>query len=184
MITSIINNLSFSELEDKLSTLAFWPSFSNEHREQQQLTPHSPIPTIKIVSSLLKTEYQAAINTQPSPIDILRADIVRYGYLPDYEYAQAQRPSQHMLELATQFLSYLPSGIPLPRPMISEEGDIGFFWDSSVAFADIEIEESGELSIFTKSKQEPSLEKFYDNVTLSPQLRSSLKEKLETLLID
>ncbi|HBQ88643.1 MAG TPA: hypothetical protein DD803_04180 [Alcaligenes faecalis] len=129
-----------------------------------------------------KVNFFIDSSKQLTPIESLRADLHRYSVISDDEYTKIRKPTKEMLDIANQLIDYLPSGIPLPRPMISEDGEIGFYWDSPGVFADLEIEENGELSVFTKVKTSPPRESYTEGLKVSTELRSGLREQLLMLV--
>lgn len=61
-------------------------------------------------------------------------------------------PTQKNLELSTSFLAKLPSKVMPPKTMLSSNGEIGFYWSNSEAYADIAISDDASISMFTKIK--------------------------------
>lgn len=80
-------------------------------------------------------------------------DINSYSKLDQgWDGADGIPPSQKNIELSTSFLAKLPSKVMPPKTMLSSNGEIGFYWSNSEAYADIAISDDESISMFTKIK--------------------------------
>lgn len=81
----------------------------------------------------------------------LVSDLRSYGDLADgWDGEDAKPPTREHIGLVEALLSKLPSEVPVPRPMISSTGALGLYWDAQQRYADLEIEATGEVSLFTR----------------------------------
>lgn len=61
-------------------------------------------------------------------------------------------PADRSYEAALKFIDLLPGGIPVPSPMLSSDGHVGFYWDLEGGFADLNFEYNGAASFFSRTK--------------------------------
>jgi hypothetical protein len=64
---------------------------------------------------------------------------------------------------AKTILKALPAGLPLPTLMRNDDGQIGMYWDSDDAYADINIEPGQSFSFFSRSRSSGQ-ERFIDSI--------------------
>ena len=110
---------------------------------------------------------------------MVKDEIRSYLTLVDgWEGASSLAPSPRHLELAIEIIDRLPSGIPIPKAMLSSNGTVGLYWDSHFSFADIEIDGDDSLSLFVRKKVEPRSEFFHDSVPITTASSAWLLEHL------
>ncbi|MDR8090331.1 hypothetical protein KPB05_23005 [Burkholderia gladioli] len=111
---------------------------------------------VDVQSELLQTEIKPAFEEAGMLADRLtlaREELVSYERLDDNWDGNGALPANNdHLRDAHCFLSRLPGGIAIPKPMIGSSGDIGFYWDLPDFYADIAFEGGSAFSIFTKNK--------------------------------
>ncbi|PPD56986.1 MAG: hypothetical protein CTY10_01195 [Methylotenera sp.] len=90
------------------------------------------------------------------PLDrknMLKKQILSYSTLSDgWDGVGSLKPTQDAINTAEKFIELLPSGIPLPTPMLASDGEIGFYWDTESAYADLHLEEGGLISLYTRER--------------------------------
>jgi hypothetical protein len=75
-------------------------------------------------------------------------------------------PNPEHLQLRTNFIDkLLVLGIAKPVTMEGDDGSVGMYWDNDVLYADVDVDEDGTLSIFTRSRS-ADIEGFEDKITL------------------
>jgi hypothetical protein len=109
------------------------------------------------------TEWKIELDTDatPDPLEALRDEAIRYASLSDgWDGPSSIAVSVASRNSALAFIDVLPPGLPLPKIMVSPEGEIGFYWDLGGGYADISFSENGRGSFFsrTTSSQEEYLE--------------------------
>lgn len=98
----------------------------------------------------------------------LRAELDVYSDLKDgWDGPGSFGPNQDDIDCAKLVLAKLPGGLPLPKAMIASSGNVGLYWNTDLAFADIEIEGGGSLSLFARRKSGTQDEIFHDDVTVN-----------------
>lgn len=101
------------------------------------------------------TEIMPLELPQP-PLDrteAIRTELHSYaGYGPNWDGHEAVAPEREHIESAVAFLEKIPSGYPLPKPMLSTSGEVGLYWEHPALFADIAFEGNGTFSLFTRDK--------------------------------
>lgn len=87
-------------------------------------------------------------------------------------------PTETTVEYAKVLIDHLPPGVPYPNPMLNPSGEVGFFWDNSSGYIDIEIEPEGHITVYSREKtgalkedfQEFDIQQFQDEPNQSPIL--------------
>ena len=105
----------------------------------------------------------------------LHEQIAAYAALPEgWDGEEAPAPTTDQIRTAEHLIEKLPSGLPVPSPMISTSGLIGLYWDDGKIFADIEIEEDGSYSFFSKRRDGTTPEVFAEGLDINEQADSQL----------
>jgi len=63
-------------------------------------------------------------------------------------------PNPEHVEAILQALARLPIDMSIPKPMLSDDGEVGVYWSSGNAFADLTIDSLGEMSLYLRSLDE------------------------------
>ncbi|CBJ36684.1 exported protein of unknown function [Ralstonia solanacearum CMR15] len=85
--------------------------------------------------------------------EVIRAELHSYGgYDANWDSDGAIAPQRAHIDSAVALLGKIPSGYPLPKPMLSASGEVGLYWDHPALFADIAFEDNGAFSLFTRDK--------------------------------
>lgn len=83
--------------------------------------------------------------------DQLRAEIELLASQPEgWDGEGSRAATRASREAAEQFLETLPSGIPLPVPMMTHRGEIEFYWDLPTGYADMSFDANGSGSFFAR----------------------------------
>ena len=105
-------------------------------------------PTTELLISP-KAAFQYPIDRKSS----LEKEILSYSLLNDgWDGDGSFKPSDNEIDRAKNFISILPSGVPLPIPMLASNGEIGFYWNTDSAYADIHLESDGLISLYTRER--------------------------------
>lgn len=116
--------------------------------------------TLKLIK-VDKFERSAAIN----PRESLKREIVAYGqYDNDWNGPNTVGPTFDQIKAANSFVEAIPARLPLPRPMLSFNGEIGLYWDVSGGYAEASFEPDGNMSFFSRTRL--GNEDFQDNINL------------------
>ena len=108
-------------------------------------------------------------------LEKLRNELDSYRSLSaGWDGPESVAPDAAHLDDAANLLQILPAGIPLPRPMLSSNGEVAFYWRLDNLFADIVIEGNGIVSIFIRQTSPTVMESFWDNVQIDESLRQRL----------
>ena len=71
-------------------------------------------------------------------------------------------PSVPSMETALHLIDALPARLPLPRPMLSFNGELGLYWDLHGGYAELSVETGGQISFFSRDAK--GLEHFEENL--------------------
>jgi len=89
-------------------------------------------------------------------------------------------PSASDIHDAIAFVEMLAPYLPLPGAMLSPEGQIGLYWNTPIAYVDINFDSNGTISIYTRGRgAQPSAEQYVDN--LNPRDVATLLPILDVL---
>lgn len=98
-------------------------------------------------------QEQLAPQSLISPQELLKREVAAYRDLgvgwngPDFSL-----PNSRAIDAALGFLEGLPSRLPLPRPMLSHDGELGLYWDLVGGYAEVSFDPDGALTYFSRSK--------------------------------
>lgn len=85
-------------------------------------------------------------------LEAIAGEVRLYSELPaEWDGDGSRTPSASSVNAATEFLMKSPGGLPLPKPMLSQNGEVGFFWDLERGYADISFDENGAASFFSRA---------------------------------
>lgn len=113
-----------------------------------------------------------------TPLNKLVGTLNGYGNLPeDWDGYGGVPPMSETVSDASNVVSLLPREVPLPKPMLSGNGNIGLYWKTDDLYLDIEFEGDGTFSYYAeKAGVEPL---FDDMISVATD---KLPEELEQLL--
>lgn len=83
----------------------------------------------------------------------------------NFEFDNINRPTDTDIELIIKLLESLPDNLPTPKPMISDKGNIGLYWDNKMTYIDIELEKNKLFTIFIRSRK--TRQEYYNGFSLS-----------------
>jgi hypothetical protein len=115
----------------------------------------APQTNLMVVAKTESTMFSLPTYSENQVLDrtvLIREEILSYAQLNDGwdgEGSKAATPDSK--NAAEQFLDLVPSGLELPRTMISSAGELGFYWDLPQGFADISFALDGSASFFSRS---------------------------------
>lgn len=113
------------------------------------------------------------------PVAAVELELADYASLEDgWDGEESFAPSGTSLAQARLLLNYLPGGIPFPHPMLASDGEVGFYWDSTAAFADISIKPNGTFSLYLKDKRVGGGESFFEAISIDEFTRPYLAHRL------
>lgn len=154
------------------------PALAATQTESWLTSPHpierrahkSPGDRVFVAYSVPNTVTNLVTHRLQTSIALTKAQAVLEGYarLKDgWDGEESVAPSRESLTLARQLLAHLPGGVSVPHPMVNSRGVIGFYWSNANAFADIEIDQNGTFSIFTKKRGLETVENFGDDLAIN-----------------
>lgn len=110
--------------------------------------------------------YESYLPSLTTPRELVLSELYRYASLPsDWNGEGAVPLSSRTVEEAKEFIGKFPENLPLPSPMLSPDGSLGFYWDFQEGYVDIEISESGLISVYARSRVPGYPEYFEDNLS-------------------
>lgn len=123
------------------------------------------LPSHKVFSQTEHTLYDAFQPLITNPRESVLAELYRYASLPNnWDGEGAISLSSETVAEAKEFIGKFPENLPLPSPMLSPDGCLGFYWDFPEGYVDIEIGQSGLISVYARSRVPGYPEYFEDNL--------------------
>lgn len=99
-------------------------------------------------------------------MDKLIKQIETYGtYKDNWNGDDSFAPTFNNIQSSLNLLNFLPEKMPLPIPMLFNDGRIGFYWDNDIYYIDVEVENNNTFSIYGRERL-LQLELFDDNVLI------------------
>jgi hypothetical protein len=97
----------------------------------------------------------------------VNAQLDGYGSLRNgWDGEGSLAPSGKDISRAIAFVDSLPSAIPLPKPMVSADGQIGLYWNREDKYADINFDFDDTISIYVRdSTYNPPVESYLEGVS-------------------
>jgi len=85
--------------------------------------------------------------------DPVFAELLSYKSFSDgWDGEGSLAPSHRDIDVAIAFTAMARDYLPLPTAMISPEGQIGLYWDTPLAYIDINFDVNGTLSIYSRRR--------------------------------
>jgi hypothetical protein len=126
-------------------------------------------------ASVTSASY-ASIDHVISRIEWLRSELASYQNLPAGWDGEGSLPADPMhISAASTLLELIPAGIPLPKPMLSPDGELGLYWKGDRWFADAVIEDETHFSLFIRSLEHGNREVFVDSIGIDSGASDAIK---------
>lgn len=134
-------------------------------------------PTSTEVKKIAQVTVQAAPDLDKK--ERLYASLIRF--LPAlYKGDPAAASTEEDIVTAIRLIRSLPSGIPLPKIMRNEDGEIGMYWDDDDVYIDVNIEAGGKLSLFSRVRS-ANEERFVSEIDVNDLNAEWAREHLSSL---
>lgn len=99
------------------------------------------------------------------PRELLKREIVAYAQYDDgWNGSDTIGPTSGQITATNAFIEAIPARLPLPRPMLSSNGEIGLYWDLSGGYAEASFESDGNIAFFSRTRL--GKESFQDGIQL------------------
>jgi hypothetical protein len=114
------------------------------------------------------------------PVEWLKAELMSYAYLTDgWDGVRSVPPRAGHLDDAKHFISLLPPGLSLPKPMLSPNGEVALYWRTDRLFADAVMEGTGRFSLFVRTQAQLPDEQFADDLVIDETIGATLLRAFE-----
>lgn len=158
-----------------------WGCYESQIRTRGFAYESNPL-NIIIGGKTAETEIASAkfVESVSSGYEELKMELKSYLELSHgWDGPESKAPSEEVIATALLFVDGLPSGIPLPKPMLSASGETGLYWDVGNIYADVSFEGEGMLSIFVRDRIEER--ETFDEISISDAKIDRLKVILSPL---
>lgn len=89
-----------------------------------------------------------------SPQESLKREVAAYRDLEaGWNGSDFTLPTGEVVDAALEFLEKLPSRLPLPRPMLSYDGELGLYWDLVGGYVEVSFDSRYRLTYFSRDTQ-------------------------------
>lgn len=139
-----------------LASLAGMPATMTRNwsiERKERLSTDSPTHHLVIGSEKVSTELNFSVKTNDIQVfdKAVNAELDGYGSLTDgWDGEGSVPPSRSDISRAIAFVDSLPSAIPLPKAMVSADGQIGLYWNKGNKYADINFDFDNKISIYAR----------------------------------
>lgn len=109
-------------------------------------------------------------------LDHLRDELFSYkSFSTGWDGDESVPPDLEHIVAAASLIDVLPAGVPLPKPMLSSNGEIGLYWKDKRWLADAVIEDKNHFSLFIRSMGQGHKEVFIDSIVIGPNASNVIK---------
>lgn len=117
-----------------------------------------------IVPATTHILYEPDVAPTLSAREQLKRETKAYSALkPGWDGPDSLSPSVIAMDAALRLIDVLPAQLPLPRPMLSFNGELDLYWDLQGGYAELSFETNGEIYFF--SRNTAGEERFDENLT-------------------
>lgn len=128
-----------------------------------------PIVNRNTVGSATSSPSYASATQAIDRLDWLKSELLRYKSLQAGWDGEDSEPAHSThIDAAIAILRLLPAGIPLPKPMLSSDGEVGLYWKNNNFLADAVIEDEKHFSLFIRSLKSGNKEVFIPSIAIGP----------------
>ncbi len=97
--------------------------------------------------ALYKSQATQLVNAR----ELLKSETKAYSLLEaGWDGEGSQPPSKIAMNNALRSIDAIPARLPLPRPMLSPNGELGLYWDLDGGYAELSVETNGQMSFFSR----------------------------------
>ncbi len=89
-------------------------------------------------------------------------------------------PEVESVDAAIKLIEDFPAGIGLPSPMVSFDGEVGFYWSSAAGYISMDIESKEHASLYILNRK-TGADHFEDGIVLTQCDRTWYKGRLSAL---
>lgn len=127
------------------SKLGYEASHSYERHTFISLLPGVSVPVTSAV--VHKVDQVPTISNREQ----LKREVKAYSSLnPGWCGINSAVPSPSAMDIALTLIDALPAQLPLPRPMLSFDGELALYWDLQHGYAEVGIERDGLVTFFRR----------------------------------
>jgi hypothetical protein len=88
-------------------------------------------------------------------------EVTQYGALSEgWDGKGSKPPPGASIDVALEFLRAIPEWLPMPTPMVSGNGNLGFYWDRPTTYVDVEIDRSQQISTLVVCRKDSKKDKW------------------------
>lgn len=127
-----------------------------DNYERTPLISRSDTEHVRVEREPAATEICIHLRTPPQAHgkqEVLHRLIAKFADLSDgWNGEGSAGPSAKAVDAAKKFLQSIPPGIALPTPMLTDGGDMEFYWSVPAGYADISFDTNGVGSLFARNQ--------------------------------
>lgn len=120
------------------------------------IPPIQESPDVSIRTSVHEGAAQGSLIATKSVLearwDRLRNRVAAFkGFQPEWNGQVGVAPKPEHVDAILRALVQLPLDLRIPKPLLSDDGEIGVYWSSGNSFADLTIDAEGEMSLYLRN---------------------------------
>src|SRR5690349_9006389 len=124
-----------------------WETAKKQSRAISSADPFEPLLRLDPAASektIIETPLVVAGPRHSIAVELRSYEKLQTGW----DCPESKEINKSSISSALTFLDQIPGGFPLPRPMASQSGEAGLYWDLEYAYVDVHFEEYDILSIY------------------------------------
>jgi hypothetical protein len=114
-----------------------------------------------------------------STLDEVISEVLGYKNLaPGWDGADSVPAPYPSVKFACELLRTIPEGYTMPKPMLSRNGTVGFYWSNRTHYVDLQIDANERVSALVVLSKEPRQDKWFDALTMEEFTQAWYEEHL------
>jgi hypothetical protein len=147
------------------------PSMTMKVPTEQLIVPLDVVGQTTVQADFMK------IDRFISRLELLRNELRAYQNLvAGWDGEESIAPQASHLSAASALLNALPAGLPLPKTMLSANGEVGFYWKDDRWLADAVIEDASHFSLFIRSLKQGNQEVFVSSIAIERNASGAIEK--------
>lgn len=127
---------------------------------------------------------QSIRSIPPDCISLIKNELDTYRFLENgWDGEDSLKPTEQSITRAKTIIDNFPSGLPIPTPMLSRKGEVGFYWNNENFYADLQLESDKKISYYARKKSGDFPEIFHDGLLESTIIAEWFKDNAVELYL-
>lgn len=131
-----------------------WEGTSRNEYVASNVEKHTWTPLLSdaVIPPTDRILYKPSVMPTLSAREQLKRETKTYSAIkPGWDGPDSVGPSAEAMTKMLTLIDAVPARLPLPRPMLSRNGELGLYWDLDGGYAELSIEVDGHISFFSRN---------------------------------